>query len=247
MDGDEAGGAAPRAQEGRGHSWKVAFAAGLVGALIGAGAVALSSGYLVRTHLLQNPEILAEASDRLQQRGMAEAVEANRAAFETPFAGAWAGAEDGDVVLVEFFDYACGFCRRANADIDRLLREDPNLKVVWREWPVLGEPSELAAQASLAAAEAGRYRTFYDSLFGLGRPDEAAIDKARQAAGVPADAVARMIGSETARQELSKNYELARSIGATGTPTFVVGDQVLQGAVGYEALKAAIAEARAAG
>ncbi|MFN3388823.1 MAG: DsbA family protein [Allosphingosinicella sp.] len=245
MDGSESGGAGPRHSEGRGHGWKVAFVAGLAGALIGGGTVALSSGYLVRTHLLQNPEILAEASDRLQQRGMAEAVEANRAAFETPFAGAWAGAENGDVILVEFFDYACGYCRKSNADIDRLLREDPNLKVVWREWPVLGEPSELAAQASLAAAQAGRYRAFYDTLFGLGRPDPATIERARQAAGVPAEAVARMTGSEAARQELGKNYELARAIGATGTPTFVVGDQVLQGAVGYEALKDAIAAARA--
>lgn len=247
MDGAEAGGAAPRSSQVRAHSWKVAFVAGLAGALIGGGAVALSSGYLVRTHLLQNPEILAEASDRLQQRGMAEAVDANRAAFETPFAGAWAGAEKGDVVLVEFFDYACGFCRRANADVERLLREDPNLKVVWREWPVLGEPSEIAAQASLAAAQSGRYRAFYESLFAQGRPDAAAIERARQQAGVPAEAVERMMGSEAARQELGKNYELARAIGATGTPTFVVGNQVLQGAVGYDALKEAITEARAAG
>lgn len=247
MDGSEGGGAQDRASPQSGHSWKVAFVAGLAGALIGGGTVALSSGYLVRTHLLENPEILAEASDRLQQRGMAEAVDANRAAFETPFAGAWAGAEKGDVVLVEFFDYACGYCRKSNADIDRLLREDPNLKVVWREWPVLGQPSEIAAQASLAAAQAGRYRTFYDTMFGLGRPGADTIAQARQAAGVPAEAVAAMTGSEAALRELSKNYELARSIGATGTPTFVVGDQVLQGAVGYDALKEAIAEARAAG
>lgn len=246
MAGDEAGGAPPRPSQTRGQGWKAAFAAGLAGALIGGGIVALSSGYLVRTHLLRNPEILAEASDRLQQRGLAEVVEANRAAFETPFAGAWAGAEKGDVVLVEFFDYACGYCRRAKADVDRLLREDPKLKVVWREWPVLGPPSETAAQASLAAAEAGRYRAFHDRLFALGGPDAANVEQARLSAGVAPEAVARMTDSEAARRELGKNYELARAIGATGTPTFVVGDRVLQGAVGYEALKDAVAEARAA-
>lgn len=222
-----------------GSGWKTALAAGLVGALIGGGAVAWGSRQSVRDYLLENPEVLPEAMDRLREREAAKIVAANRAALETPFAGAWAGASDGDVVLVEFFDYACGYCRRSNADIDRLLREDPKLKVVWREWPVLGPDSEAAARASLAAAQAGRFRAFYDTLFAAGRPDPEALAKARAAAALGAE-----LPAAAADRELAKNFELARNLEATGTPTFVVGDQILQGAVGYEALKEAIREAR---
>jgi protein-disulfide isomerase len=238
---------------------KFALLAAAAGLLLGGGAVALYAGsgggvnskseveQTVRAYLLEHPEVLQEASQRLQQRELGKAVDANRAAFETPFAGAWAGAANGDVTLVEFFDYACGYCRKSNADVDRLLREDPRLKVVWREWPVLGEASERAAVASLAAAQQGKYRTFFDTLFAAGRPDADALLRALQAAGVSPAAVAQLQASPAVRDELAKNYQLAQSIGATGTPTFVVGDEVLQGAVGYEALKEAVEKARAAG
>ena len=178
--------------------------------------------------------------DRYREREAAKVVSANRSALETPFAGAWAGAADGDVVLVEFFDYACGYCRKSNADIERLLREDPKLKVVWRDWPVLGPDSEAAARASLAAAQAGRFKPFYDRLFAAGRPTPDALAQARAAVGLGGD-----LPAEAAERELSRNFQLARNLEATGTPTFVVGDQILQGAVGYEALRDAIKEARA--
>jgi protein-disulfide isomerase len=179
--------------------------------------------------------------DRLQQRQAGQAVAANRAAIETPFHGAWAGAANADVTLVEFFDYACGYCRASNDHIARLLREDPRLRVVWREYPVLGPASEQAAVASLAAAQAGRYRPFYDALFGAGRPTEQSIAAARAAVGL---GPVRL--TDEYRTELQRNYQLARALGASGTPTFVVGDQVLHGAVGYDALRAAITQARRA-
>ena len=224
----------------RGHSgWKTALAAGLVGALIGGGAVAYGSRQSVRDYLLENPEVLPEAMDRLREREAAKVISANRAALETPFAGAWAGAADADVVLVEFFDYACGYCRKSNADVDRLLSEDRKLKVVWREWPVLGPDSEAAARTSLAAARAGRFKPFHDSLFAAGKPSPEAVARARAGAGLGPDLPAGI-----ADPELANNFELARGLEATGTPTFVVGDRILQGAVGYEALKEAIEEAR---
>ena len=225
--------------DGSGGGWKTALAAGLIGAVVGGGAVAYGSRQSVRDYLLENPEILPEAMDRLRSRESAKMISTNRAALERPFAGAWAGARDGDVVLVEFFDYACGYCRKSNADVDRLLREDPKLKVVWREWPVLGPDSEAAARASLAAAQAGRFKPFYDSLFAAGRPTAEALARARAGAGLGAD-----LPAAVADPELARNFELARGLEATGTPTFVVGDQILQGAVGYEALRDAIAEAR---
>ena len=226
--------------------------AGLAGLVLGGSAVALATGQfpgrdpatarvekIVHDYVLAHPEIIPQAMERLQARQTAKTVASNRAAFETPFGSAWAGAEQGDVVLVEFFDYACGFCRKSNADIDRLLAEDKKLKVVWRELPVLGEDSIAAAEASLAAARQGRFRSFYDRLFEAGRPTSAAIAQAQKAAGVAAAPLA-----PDARAELDKNYQLAQAVNASGTPTFVVGDRVLQGAVGYETLKQAIAEAR---
>ena len=233
--------------------WGKGLIGGLAGLLVGGSAVALaySSGggsvdnrgeieQVVREYILANPEILPEAMKLLQDRQMAQVVDANRAAFETPFGSAWAGAERGDVVLVEFFDYACGFCRKSNADVDRLLSEDKNLKVVWRELPVLGPDSQAAAEASLAAAAQGRFRPFFDSMFAAGRPSPDAITRVRSATGVgPAM-------SPGSANEIAKNVELARAVNASGTPTFVIGDKVLQGAVGYDALKQAIADARAA-
>jgi protein-disulfide isomerase len=225
--------------------WKGAILAALLGALAGAALMSIFSGRLVRSYLLTHPEVIPEAMDRLQARQSAHIVGTHRAALETPFGSAWAGAEHGDVVLVEFFDYACTYCRKSNPDIERLLREDPNLKLVWREWPVLGPDSEAAAQVSLAAARQGKFRAFHDRMFALGRPSAATIAEAQRAVGIPAQLVER-IGSE-AQAELGRNHQLAQALEASGTPTFVVGDRILQGAVGYDALKAAIAEARARG
>jgi protein-disulfide isomerase len=233
-----------------GGGWKTGAAAGLGGVLIGAAAVAGYHGLrgpdraateaIVRDYVLSHGEILPEAMNRLQQRQAASTVARHRAALERPYHGGWAGAADGDVVLVEFFDYACPYCHATNGDVDRLLREDPRLKVVWRELPVLGPSSEAAAHVSLAAARQGRFRAFHDRMFALGRPTEAVVAQAVRDAGVRGE-------GETAdgRAELARNFELARAVGATGTPTFIVGDQILQGAVGYDALKAAVAAARA--
>ena len=229
-------------------------AAGLIGLVLGGAGVALASRgsdlvsgdrakveRIVREYVLANPEIIPEAMERLQTRRTGAVVDQNRAAFEKPFGSAWAGAEDGDVVLVAFFDYACGYCRKSNADIERLLAEDNKLKVVWRELPVLGPDSQAAAEISLAAAKQGRFRAFYDRLFAAGRPTPGAVAEVSQQLGI-----APMPGSPEFQAEIDKNYELARAIGASGTPTFVVGDKVLQGAVGYAALRDAVSEARAA-
>lgn len=226
--------------------------AGLAGIVAGGAAVMLlgqpgaptgdraATEAIVRDYLLANPEIIPQAMENLAGKQAGAAIAANRAAFETPFAGAWAGAEDGDVVLVEFFDYACGFCRRSNPDVARLLAEDDRLKVVWRELPVLGPDSQAAAEISLAAAKQGKFKAFHDALFEAGRPTAANVAAAARAVGIDG----RVAPAEV-QAEIGKNVELARGIGASGTPTFVVGDRVLQGAVGYDALKAAIAEARA--
>lgn len=195
---------------------------------------------VVRETLTEQPELVPQALQELERRQAAGAVAPRRAQFETPYAGAWAGAADGDVTLVGFFDYACGFCRQSNAAIDRLLAEDERLKVVWRELPVLGPGSEQAAYASLAAAEQGKFRAFYQALFAAGRPTPETIRQAAAQSGVQPGPP-----NQTHQAELMRNVELANLIRANGTPTFVVGDQVLHGAVPYEELKQAVDRARA--
>ena len=196
---------------------------------------------IVRDYLLNHGEIIFEAVERARSRQSARAIGGQRSALETPFHGAWAGAANGDVVLVQFFDYSCGYCRQSNADVERLLREDPRLKVVWREYPVLGPESDAAARMSLAAARQGRFREFHTQMFALGRPTAALLQQAAQQAGVQPEPE-----SGEMRSELTRNAQMGRTIEAQGTPTFVVGDEVLQGAVGYEALRNAIRRAREA-
>ena len=193
---------------------------------------------IVHDYIIAHPEVISEAFTQRENRETARLIDANRVLIETPYAGAWAGAKDGDVVLVELFDYACGFCRASNPDVARLLAEDEKLKVVWRDLPVLGNDSIAAARASLAAAKQGKFVQFHDALFGAGPPTTENIAKAQQAAGV-----SPMTSAEF-DAELSKNHEIARALGVNGTPAFLIGGTVLRGAVGYDALKKAIAEFR---
>lgn len=232
----------------RAGGWLSLTLAGVAGIAIGALVMLLIGGGIsddrianvVRNTLLEQPEILPEAMAELDRKQAASAIGPRRAQFETPFAGAWAGAPDGDVVLVEFFDYACGYCRQSNEAVDRLLAEDPRLKVVWRELPVLGPGSEQAAYASLAAAEQGKFRAFYTALFAAGRPTAETIPVVMNQTGV-----VTAQPSEAHRAEIARNVELANLVRATGTPTFVVGDTIFHGAVPYEKLKEAIEQARA--
>ncbi len=195
---------------------------------------------IVHDYILEHPEILPEAMQRLQDRDVATAIAANRRQIETPFAGAWEGAVRPDVTIVEFFDYACGFCRRSVPDIDRLLKEDPGLRIVYREFPVLGPDSEAAARASLAAAKAGKYAVFRRALFAAGRPDAASVARVARALAIDPNAA-----DAEAQAEISANLALQRTLDLGGTPSWVIGNRILGGAVGYDALKAAVAEARA--
>ncbi len=201
---------------------------------------------IVRDYILANPEVLTQAMQNLEARERSKAVVSNRKALETPFGAAWQGAANADVTLVQFFDYACGFCRASLPDIERLLAEDKNLRVVYRELPVLGPESELAARTSLAIAQGGPYAEFHKSLYALGRPGEKSVATAARALKLDPDTLKAAGKGPAVTGELMKNFELQRAIGIGGTPGWVVGDRVLDGAVGYDKLKEAIAEARAA-
>ena len=200
---------------------------------------------MVREAILADPQVIPDAINRLQQMEVEKLLASNREAIETPFAGAWAGAQDGDVVLVEFFDYNCPYCRQSTADVDRLLKEDPRLKVVYRDLPVLGPDSERFARASLSAAEQGRYRRFYSEVFaGQGGLTQERLIRHVRAAGLDEAKVAQDLNSKAISEEVQKNLDLGRALGLTGTPSYVVGNRILSGAVGYDELKQAVAEAR---
>jgi protein-disulfide isomerase len=200
---------------------------------------------IVRDYILEHPEIITEAMKRLQARQVADLVEKNRDALEQPYAGAWEGAEKPEVTLVAFMDYACGYCRAALPDIARLLAEDPKLRVVYHELPVIAEGSAAAARVSLFAAEKGRFAAFHKAMYAQGGVDEGQILAAAREAGLDAGAVKGELANKARNTMLAQSVRLAQALEATGTPMFVVGDQVFYGAVGYEGLKAAVAEARA--
>ncbi|WP_240309524.1 MULTISPECIES: DsbA family protein [Sphingomonas] len=195
----------------------------------------------VRQSMVRDPDMLIAASESLKERQYAPTLAANRAALETPFGSSWQGAAKPEVTLVEFYDYACGFCKASLPVLDRLLKEDPGLRIVYRDFPILGEGSIAAARMALGASKAGKFTVFHDALYAAGRPDQQTLAQAAQAAGIPA----AIPQSPEYESELKRNYQLATELGATGTPLFVVGDRVLNGAVGYDTLKAAIAAARA--
>ena len=238
--------------DSRGPKRSSLFAPALAGGAVGAALTAavllfaapqLIGGRIVRQALMADPQILVDGADALRDRQYQPTLKARRAALETPFGSSWKGAADPDVVLVEFFDYACAYCRASNPHIEQLLREDTGLRVVFRELPILGPDSVAAARVSLAASKAGRFNQFYDALFAAGRPGAETIAMATRAAGInPPPA-----SSPDAEAELKRNFELAGALGATGTPLFIVGDRVMNSAVGYAALKKAIADARAKG
>jgi protein-disulfide isomerase len=147
----------------------IASSAALLGA--GAAALALSASApvnttdraaiekIVREYILTHPEILPEAMENLRGKEMAKVIEANRSALETPIGDAWEGAADADVVLVEFFDYACGYCRASLEDIDRLLAEDKKLKVVYRDMHLLGSSAQSTSRFMAMAAQRPRSLT----------------------------------------------------------------------------------------
>lgn len=201
---------------------------------------------IVRDYILEHPEIIPQAIERYREKQSEGAYAANKAALETPFASAWAGNPKGDVTLVMFSDYACGYCRTSVPHVDRLLADDPKLKVVWREIPILGPGSEIAAKASLAAAQQGAFREFHEKMFAAGRPDGDKVSQVLRSMKLDLAKVQKDVESDAVTAELRNNLTLAGRIDESlATPTFVVNGQMLKGAVGYDALKKAIADARA--
>lgn len=195
-----------------------------------------------RAYLIENPEILPEMARAYQAQEAKDRLASAGERVREPFPGAVLGNPNGSRTLVKFTDYACGYCRASVADIDRLIAQDPELRVVIREWPIF-QGSEAAARMGLAAAQQGKFEAFYHAMFAGGPPSEENIVSAARSAGLDMDAARSFGASEAVTAELARNEAFARQLGFTGTPSWVAGDAAFEGAVGFAELNAAVNEA----
>lgn len=238
------------------------FGAFAASALLGAAFFALLlalvpslAGTAVRGYLLAHPEVLPEAMDRLRAReeakadreqARAQATAAKHLAQVTkPYGSAWAGNPRGDVTVVAFMDYACGYCRASLPALAELLAKDPGVRVVYREYPVLGPDSIMAARWALAAAEQGKYAAFHEALYAAGSPSAATIAEAAGKARLDKARADAAIRSKPVENEILENHRLGGELAMTGTPSWVIGGKLLYGARDYDGLAEAVADARA--
>lgn len=210
---------------------------------------------IVRAYLLENPEILEEVSIALQAKHAAEEEQRRQAAIsdnrELLFASELdysTGNPDGDVVIVEFFDYNCPYCKRAHADMVDLMQSDAGIKVIYKEFPVLGPGSIEATRVALAAGRQGRYLDMHSRLIGSrGEVNEAvALDAARDL-GLDMEKLASDLEDPELMRVVEQTHQLADALGIGGTPSYVLGDEVIVGAVGFAEMQRRVAEVRESG
>ena len=199
---------------------------------------------LIRAYILDHPEVLSEAAERLQARETADRIKPVRAAIETPFSGAVLGNPAGRITLVEFTDYACGYCRGSVADVNALIAANPDLKVVLRELPIIAPASDPAARMALAAAAQGKFAAYHAAMFAGARPDDVSIAAAASKAGLDLDAARSFVKRAEVQAEIEHNLGYARELEISGTPAFAIGGQIIPGAIGRDKLQEAVDAAR---
>jgi protein-disulfide isomerase len=226
--------------------WLATIALAVLGGFAGAAAWDFSGlgGHATRDYLYAHPEVLPEAISRYQVKQRQAQLAPVRDQLQTPFPGAVLGNPKGKLTLVEFSDYACTYCRQSVADVRQLIAANPDLRVVVREYPILRPESVDAARMGLAAAQQGKFAAFHDAMYALGPPSKATIEQAARQAGVDLAAANNAIAGGLYDSVLKANIALAGRIGIDGTPGWVIGDRIIDGAVGAAALGDAIAEAR---
>ena len=219
----------------------VAAVIALIFGFVGAGLWSISGlgNGQTREYLIENPEILPEMADAYQRVQARERLAQVSDEVREAFPGAVLGNPNGSKVLVKFTDYACTYCRQSIASIDKLLSEDPELKVVVREWPIF-DGSEQAARMALAAARQGKYSAFYHAMFEQGPPSDATMARAAQIAGLDLEAAAAFAASDEATAELARNMAFARQLQFTGTPSWIAGGEAIEGLVPPERLVEAL-------
>ena len=202
--------------------------------------------------ILENPDIVMQAVAILQQREDAaqalatkEVLAAQRDRLERDPNAPVIGNPQGDVTVVEFFDYNCPYCRRAAQDVQALIAADVDVRVVYREWPILGEESVFAARAALAARKQGQYEAFHWAMMQIkGRANEASVMKVAADLGMDTDRLRADMDAPEIEEHIATSMDLARLLGFNGTPSFVIGDTPAPGLIPLEELQRLVALAR---
>lgn len=207
---------------------------------------------LIAETLRDNPELILEALQALEARqAEAEAAAAaavltnERALLERDPNAPVLGNPDGDVTVVEFFDYNCPYCKRAMPEIDALLAQDGQIRLVLREWPILSEGSALAARAALAARKQGKYPEMHDALMNMrGKLEADTVMRIAGEVGLDLEKLKADMQSPEVEEHIATSMRLADALGFNGTPAFIVGDQLIPGFVEKAQLAEAVASAR---
>ena len=213
-------------------------------------------GHIVKDYLLAHPEVMQDVMAELEKRQQSAEAEKHRAAVAENKATLFAsphqvvlGNPQGNVTMVEFFDYNCGYCKRAMSDMLDLIKTDGNLKFVLKEFPVLGEGSVEAAHVAVAARmqdpSGKKYIEFHQKLLGgRGPADKAHALAAAKDAGFDMARIDKDMNSDEVKATIDENMKLADALGVNGTPSYVVGSELVVGAVGLDALKEKLAAAQ---
>lgn len=208
---------------------------------------------LIIETLRENPELVLEALRTLDQRQAeadaakaADVLKTERAALEADPNAPVMGNPDGDVTIVEFFDYNCPYCRKSMPELTALLETDKNIRLVLREWPILGEGSDFAARAALASRNQGKYAEMHDALFAMrGKADAESVLRTAKDLGLDIDKLQTDMKAPEIEEHIATSKRLTTALGFNGTPSFVVGDTLIPGFVEQAALAEAVATARA--
>ena len=209
----------------------------------------------VRAYLLENPEVLMEAMEVLEERQAAEQAAADAAmiaAVEDELYDSersWVGGNpQGDVTLVEFVDYRCSFCRRAHPEVEELIASDGNIRLIMKEFPILGEQSVLASRFAIATRQVegdAAYKQVHDALITMrGDVNELSLELVAEDLGLDTDAIVAQMDSDAVTEVIRANHMLAQQLGITGTPTFVLDGQMLRGYLPLDGMRERVAEAR---
>ncbi|KPL51218.1 disulfide bond formation protein DsbA [Prosthecomicrobium hirschii] len=209
---------------------------------------------LIRSYLLEHPELLEEVMTALEKKRADEAALARNQIISEKAGILFNSARQvvlgnpkGDVTVVEFFDYRCGYCKRAHSDMAALLKEDGKIRFVLKEFPVLGPASKEAARVAVAVSRIApeKYADFHQKLLlGRGEANLARATEVALAIGIDKARLETEMGSPEIEATLDESYALANGLGLTGTPSYVIGNTVVPGAVGYDQLKQLVSQAR---
>lgn len=209
----------------------------------------------IRAYLLDNPEVIMEAVAALEEREQAAQAQADinlvsdnaDELFDDGFSFV-GGNPDGDVTLVEFLDYRCGFCKRAHGEVAKLLETDGNIRLIVKEFPILGEQSVLASRFTVAAKQlegGAAYKALHDALMEMnGDVNIRTLKRMASTFGLDADAIEARMDDEAVTDEIRRTRALAQRLQITGTPTFVLQDELLRGYLPYDQMQALVEEKR---